>query len=441
MRTIALLSFMALLAPAAALAQSADDFGEDSWFDEQDELDEPAGFGDTDGDVEVIYEDEDLDDVEEPDPESYAPVRGEDASEAPFHDELAPHGRWIWTEELGWVWQPRDIDEDWAPYTRGRWVYTDAGWAFVGTDPYADVVYHYGRWALIAGLWYWVPGSVWAPAWVSWRYGDGYVGWAPLGPYGVVHWGHGYAGWTFVGTRYFTSPYVYRHRVSHRYHRSLFSRTRRVARRGHYHGARYYRGPHVGHFRPYLGRRIHGRRAASLENRIPRARRASLNNRRAHRRAIRGAAPAGRGAAHRPGAARRARSTRPDNGARHGAEGYRRAGRPGGRPGAHRAPAARPRSLRRPNRYAPPAGARRPGPRARPNMERFRNPTRQGVRRPPASFQRRGLSNRLPHPQMKSERPRQRSRFRIRGGRGGGRSFSPGLRRGGVRRGGVRGHR
>jgi hypothetical protein len=38
--------------------------------------------------------------------------------------------------------------------------------------------------------WIWVPGDEWAPAWVSWHYGDGYVGWAPLPPR---------ARWTGVG--------------------------------------------------------------------------------------------------------------------------------------------------------------------------------------------------------------------------------------------------
>ena len=32
--------------------------------------------------------------------------------------------------------------------------------------------------------WYWVPGRVWAPAWVSWRRSNDYVGWAPLPPDG-----------------------------------------------------------------------------------------------------------------------------------------------------------------------------------------------------------------------------------------------------------------
>jgi hypothetical protein len=38
--------------------------------------------------------------------------------------------------------------------------------------------------------WYWIPGNVWGPGWVSWAYGGNYVGWCPLGyrdkpvPYG-----------------------------------------------------------------------------------------------------------------------------------------------------------------------------------------------------------------------------------------------------------------
>jgi hypothetical protein len=29
--------------------------------------------------------------------------------------------------------------------------------------------------------WYWVPGNVWGPAWVSWASGGDYIGWCPLG--------------------------------------------------------------------------------------------------------------------------------------------------------------------------------------------------------------------------------------------------------------------
>ena len=34
--------------------------------------------------------------------------------------------------------------------------------------------------------WCWVPGVEWAPAWVSWRMGGDYIGWAPCGPPGFV---------------------------------------------------------------------------------------------------------------------------------------------------------------------------------------------------------------------------------------------------------------
>ena len=79
------------------------------------------------------------------------------------------------------------VPPDWRPYQYGHWVYTDEwGWYWVSDDAEADwgwVIYHYGRWAFERGLgWFWVPGDEWAPAWVDWRYGDEYVGWAPLPP-------------------------------------------------------------------------------------------------------------------------------------------------------------------------------------------------------------------------------------------------------------------
>ena len=30
--------------------------------------------------------------------------------------------------------------------------------------------------------WCWIPGTTWGPAWVNWRWGGGYVGWAPMAP-------------------------------------------------------------------------------------------------------------------------------------------------------------------------------------------------------------------------------------------------------------------
>jgi len=100
-----------------------------------------------------------------------------------FYDNLGSQGTWIQSSDYGYVWQPTITDADWAPYTEGHWVYTDYGWTWVSEEPWGWATYHYGRWANIEGTgWVWVPGYTWAPAWVSWRYGGGYCGWAPLPP-------------------------------------------------------------------------------------------------------------------------------------------------------------------------------------------------------------------------------------------------------------------
>jgi len=100
-----------------------------------------------------------------------------------FYDQLGSQGTWIQSSDYGYVWQPQVTDPDWAPYTEGHWVYSDAGWTWVSDEPWGWATYHYGRWVNLDGTgWVWVPGYTWAPAWVSWRYGDGYAGWAPLPP-------------------------------------------------------------------------------------------------------------------------------------------------------------------------------------------------------------------------------------------------------------------
>jgi hypothetical protein len=101
-----------------------------------------------------------------------------------FYDALTPYGRWIDVPDYGPCWQPYNSPPDWRPYTDGHWAYTDDyGWLWVSAEPFGWCCFHYGRWAFVAGFgWCWVPGTMWGPAWVVWRYGDGYVGWAPLPP-------------------------------------------------------------------------------------------------------------------------------------------------------------------------------------------------------------------------------------------------------------------
>jgi hypothetical protein len=106
-----------------------------------------------------------------------------DVSYQTFYDNLGDEGTWIQTDDYGYVFQPNVDDPNWAPYTDGHWVYSDEGWVWVSDEPWGWATYHYGRWANLDNVgWVWVPGYQWAPAWVSWRYGGGYCGWAPLPP-------------------------------------------------------------------------------------------------------------------------------------------------------------------------------------------------------------------------------------------------------------------
>lgn len=99
-----------------------------------------------------------------------------------FYDGLAPYGDWMEMPDYGWSWSPR-VERGWRPYTRGQWVMTDDGWFWDSDERFGWAAYHYGRWVNDQNYgWFWVPGTEWAPAWVSWRHGNGYTGWAPLPP-------------------------------------------------------------------------------------------------------------------------------------------------------------------------------------------------------------------------------------------------------------------
>ena len=135
-----------------------------------------------------------------------------------FYTKLEPHGAWLETADYGYVWQPREAESSrsWRPYTNGRWVYTDAGWTWISEESFGWATYHYGRWTRLRGIgWVWVPGQQWAPAWVSWRKSNDYVGWAPLPPEarfdqrtGIHNWSDNYYDigpdqYCFVATREF----------------------------------------------------------------------------------------------------------------------------------------------------------------------------------------------------------------------------------------------
>lgn len=140
-----------------------------------------------------------------------------------FHQSLAPYGTWFTHEKYGEVWRPSGVSVRWRPYTVGHWAYTDDGWAWASDEDWGWATYHYGRWFFDAGYgWCWVPCTDWAPAWVSWRYGDGWVGWAPLSPdiscdSGLAFTGYDFdavipAYWySFVEEQYFVAPQLRDH--------------------------------------------------------------------------------------------------------------------------------------------------------------------------------------------------------------------------------------
>ncbi len=100
-----------------------------------------------------------------------------------FYDELRPHGDWITVKSYGHCWRPRGIDRSWQPYLNGEWLYTEIGWTWVSSDPWGGDPYHYGTWAWSSVYgWVWIPGTIWAPAWVTWYVGDSDIGWAPVPP-------------------------------------------------------------------------------------------------------------------------------------------------------------------------------------------------------------------------------------------------------------------
>ncbi len=139
-----------------------------------------------------------------------APVN-EEVSVDSFNPVLSPYGEWVEVGGMGRVWRPYSsvVGADFRPYySGGHWVYTAAGWTYVSDYAWGWAPFHYGRWWLdpVYG-WVWLPGRRWAPAWVEWRHGGEYVGWAPLAPVGY-HFGVALYGrsWCFLETRYLVEP-------------------------------------------------------------------------------------------------------------------------------------------------------------------------------------------------------------------------------------------
>jgi hypothetical protein len=136
-----------------------------------------------------------------------------------FRGALDPYGGWRDDPTYGTVWVPAPsvVGADFTPYvTGGHWAYGD-DYVWVSDYDWGWAPFHYGRWVYGVDFgWGWIPGRVYAGAWVSWRYGWGdwgYVGWAPLPPTwcwrGGVAVGIGFvprAPYAFVGSGHLFAP-------------------------------------------------------------------------------------------------------------------------------------------------------------------------------------------------------------------------------------------
>ncbi len=121
------------------------------------------------------------------------------------YEDLDSYGSWQNSADYGAVWYPQNVDQGWAPYHNGHWVWIDPwGWTWVDSMPWGFAPFHYGRWAYIGNRWGWCPGPIavgyrgpvvrpyYAPALVAWfggaHFGVGIsigggpsLGWVPLG--------------------------------------------------------------------------------------------------------------------------------------------------------------------------------------------------------------------------------------------------------------------
>jgi hypothetical protein len=111
--------------------------------------------------------------------------RGGTSSDTPYTDRgkadfdtalqlLNPYGSW---SKIGGKWAYTPLNHL-APYTDGRWIYTEYGWYWKGRQPHSWATEHYGYWKRGADkVWSWFPGPYWLPQIVEIRATTKYLGW------------------------------------------------------------------------------------------------------------------------------------------------------------------------------------------------------------------------------------------------------------------------
>lgn len=174
-----------------------------------------------------------------------------------FYDELSPYGNWDMDPNYGDIWYPNE-GRNFRPYSsNGYWTMTEYGNTWVSNYDWGWAPFHYGRWVYNSYRgWGWIPGYEWGPAWVEWRSGNGYYGWAPMMPRVGVSIGINIpvSAWCFAPVRYIYSPTFHRHAYygrSNIYNRTTIIHNTYVVNNHHYYG-----GPARRDIERAIGRRV-----------------------------------------------------------------------------------------------------------------------------------------------------------------------------------------
>lgn len=93
-------------------------------------------------------------------------------------------GEWIWDDMYGYVWRSHYNDYypggTWQPYYYGQWREVSGQLFWIPMESWGWVPYHLGLWVWNKKRgWLWIPGSAFAPAWVSFHTWEDYCGWRP----------------------------------------------------------------------------------------------------------------------------------------------------------------------------------------------------------------------------------------------------------------------
>ena len=223
------------------------------------------------------YDDRDY--AYEGDDEYYDEPSEADVNMDVFVNELSPYGRWVNSPSYGQVWICNEAG--FVPYySGGRWAYTNYGWTWASNYRWGWAPFHYGRWAYDPFYgWMWVPGYQWGPAWVGWRTGGDYYGWAPLGPGMNISVGFNFGGipannWCFVPRRYMGYSNFNRYAVNRSRNVTIIRNTTIINNTNIYRNTRYATGPNRTEVERFTGRRVNELRV----NNRPGASRVTNNN-------------------------------------------------------------------------------------------------------------------------------------------------------------------